>query len=233
MGVCSTVLPFLSNLWTWVGFAGLGLGAKVAYSYTSLSFWPSFLAASSLIRISGGLASIANFLWRFHILLILAFYTTFSDTIGVALGGEKVGLRELVFSIGSDLYSKVGFAVKHLADGLGYLTEWVQLLTQKGLCNGLGNTELLVSAGIAFWTGLAAYIFAIRIYDWMYGKGMTRDVEWPELMMVVVAVTLASLLVVGTSSVVQALQSGEVLWNLLGNESVNNSLELVNNSSSS
>ena len=195
MSVCTTALPFLSNLWTWVGLAGLGVGAKLAYSYSSLSFWPSFLAASSLIRIFGGLASIVNLLWRANVFVFLALFTTFSGTLGVALGGNKVGFRELLFSIGTDLYEKVGFAVKHFADSLGFLSEWVQVFIQEGFCSGLGNMELLLSAGLAFWTGLAAYILAIRLYDWMYGKGMTRDLEWPEVMMVLVSVTLFSLLV--------------------------------------
>jgi len=230
MSVCTTAMPFLSSIWTWLGLAGVGVAGKVAYSYSSLSFWPSFLAASSLVRIFGGLASIVNLLWRANVFVYLALFTTFSGTLGVALGGNKVSLRELGLSVLTDLYEKVGFAVKHFADSIGFLSEWVKVLAQEGFCSGLGSMELLVSAGVAFWTGLAAYILAIRLYDWMYGKGMTRDVEWPEYMMVVVAVTLASLLVVGTSEVVQALQSGEALFNLLGNESVNVSQGLVNNS---
>lgn len=209
-----------------MGLAGLGLGAKLAYSYSSLTFWPSFLAVSSILRFMGSISSVLNFLWRFNILLVLALYTTFSDTITLALGGENPSLRQLGFSIGSDLYNKVGFAVQHLVDSLGYLAEWISVFTSKGFCSGLGSTDILVSALASFWIGLAAYIFAIRIYDWIWGKGMTREVEWPELMLVVGFVTLLSLVVVGTSSVVEALSNGEMLWNSLngsGNVSVNGS----------
>jgi len=225
-GVCQATLPFLSSVWTWLGIAGLGIAGKLAYSYSSLSFWPSFLAFSSIIRILGGISSILNLAWKANVFVVLALFTTFSDTIRVALGGNKPSLRELLFSAGSDIYNKVGFAVQHLVDSLGYLAEWVSISTSKGFCAGLGSTEILVSALASFWVGLAAYIFAIRIYDWMYGKGMTREIEWPELMLVVIVVTLVSLVIVGTSSVVEGLSNGEMLWNSLngsGNVSVNGS----------
>lgn len=214
-GVCQATLPFLTSLWTWLGLAGLGAVGKLAYIYSGLSFWPSFLAFSSIIRVLGGIASILNLAWRANVFFILALFTTFSDTIGVALGGNKPSLRELLFSAVGDIYNKVGFAVQHLVDGLGYLAEWSNVFTGKGVCTGLGNTEILVSALASFWIGLAAYIFAIKIYDLGWGKGMTREIEWPELMLVVAVVTLASLVIVGTSSVVEGLNSGELLLNSL------------------
>lgn len=193
MGVCSALLPFLSSPWTYGAVAGLGITAKLLYMYSSYSFWPNFLQFSNIIRTLGGAASILNLAWRLNIFLFAALYTTFQGTIKAIITNNYNGILDLAMIMVGEIYSKIGLSTTHLVDGLGLLNQW---LTQgTSLCSLINGNEFLFSALYEFWVAAAAYIFALRIYDWIWGKGMTREVEWPEAMMVIVAVTLFSVLV--------------------------------------
>lgn len=229
MGLCSTLLPILSNPWSYAVLLGVGIGGKLLYSYSSYTFIPSFLAVSNIIRIIGGAASIVNLAWKANLFVIAALLTTFSGTIKTLLSGNTNPLDVLMVA-GGEIYSKIGLSVSQIVDGIGYLAQW---LGQNGTACGLiTERALLFSAFKSFWIGAAAYIFALRFYDWMYGKGMTREVEWPEAMMVIVAVTLFSILVgvldgnlineavVNTESLMNALGQGQV--DIPVNTSINN-----------
>jgi len=102
--------------------------------------------------------------------------------------------------------------------------QWIS--QEGGACTYINQSELLVAAATSFWIALAAYVFAIRLYDWVWGKGMTRDIEWPEVMLVVAVVTLISITVYGGSVVVEGLTTGVDLL-----EGVQNVTEIKKNGS--
>ena len=210
MGVCQTVLPFLTEPLTYIGLAGIGLLGKLAYSYSSYSFIPRFLAFSNIVRLSGSVSSVLNFIWRKNLLFAAAVLTTFSGTVKAFLSGGYNGFLDLFFIAGVEVFNKVALTVKQLVEGLGYLAKWIS--QEGGVCTYVNSWEILLSALASFWVAAAAYIFAIRVYDWVWGKGMTRDIDWPEVMLVVVAVTLISITVYGTSIL---LEGGNALQNIL------------------
>ena len=203
MGWCQTLLPFLSNPLTYIGLLGAGIGGKLLYSYSSYTFWPQALAVSNILRVFGSISSILNFVWRSNILFAAAVITTFSNTIRTVLSGDYNGVIELVFVALTEIYDKIALTVKQIVDGLNYLAQWIS--QEGGTCMYINQSELLVAAVTSFWVAAAAYIFAIRLYDWIWGKGMTRDIEWPEVMLVVTVVTLISITVYGGSLVVEGL----------------------------
>jgi len=195
MGWCQTLLPLLSNPLTYTALVLGGGGLGLLYRASSYTFLSRIMILSTLMRILGSAASIINLAWRANVFVLLAFATTFSKTINVLLNNDYTGWLDVASVAGNELYTKIGLSTGHLVDGVGYLAQFIGETTTGGACTTVGNTGLLVSALTSFWIAAAAYIFALRIYDWMYGKGMTRELEWPETMMVLVSVTLFSLLV--------------------------------------
>jgi hypothetical protein len=230
--LCSLALTLFTDPRVLLGGAGLGIAAKLLYSYSGFSFWPSFLALSTVLRLTGSLASIATFILRSNILLGAAIITTFSGTLKALLSGNFTSTWDLINIILTDLYDKLGLVVQHIAEGIGYTSEYVNLFLSEGTCTALNSTEILTGALLSFWFALSAYIFALRLYDWMFGKGMTREVEWPETMLVVGVVTLFSVVLVGSGMVWEAFTQGEELWKVVQNQSqFNNTLNNTVNES--
>lgn len=220
MGVCQTLLPILSNPLTYAGIITTAILGKTLYNYSRFTFLPSSL---SLLRISGAVSSVLNFLWRRNILFALALLTTFSNTINKVLENRVSGPIDLALTLGTDFYDKVVLTVKNLVESLSLFTEWIS--QANGFCSLVSQNELLFSAFVELWIAVAAYIFAIRIYDWIWGKGMTRDIDWPEVMLVVTVVTLVSLAVYGPQLLFQALEEGQTLLEVVQNETgVNNTV---------
>lgn len=217
MGVCQTFVSFLANPFTYAGAAGLGVIGKFLYMRSSYTFWPSFLTITTVWRTVMTTLSGLTSLRSYGLFTGLALVTTFSETIKYVLQGD-VELGKLLFTAGAEFYDKVVLAVKHLVEGTGFLAEWLGQGSQ--VCTLVGSNELFFAGVWSIWTGLAAYIFALRLYDWWFGKGMTREVEWPEAMLVVAVVTLASTTVYGAELLTQGAVNGVSLFEELGNTSI-------------
>lgn len=108
-------------------------------------------------------------LYRKNVVKAAAVYTTFSGTINkvfLAVAGNvswmKVGSVFL-----SEGYTKFLGAAPNLLKGVRSL-----------------NELQLVDAAWFLWQGVAALIMMFFIYSMLFGKGMTREIEWPEKVLV-------------------------------------------------
>jgi len=121
------------------------------------------------------LTGVKSLIWRFGYLLVLlyrknivkaaAVYTTFSSTINKALlavsgKAEWLGVGS---SFVNEAYSKFLGAAPNLLKGFEAL-----------------NSLQVVDTALFFWQGVAALIMMFFIYSMLFGKGMTREIEWPE-----------------------------------------------------
>lgn len=219
-GICQTLLPFLANPFTYAGIGILGLAAKFLYSYSSLSFWPSFLTLSSLWRTLMVTISASLNLRRVGFFAALSFVTVFWPTINGLMTGQLTGIIPLLSSAGTDLWTNVVLVMKNLVTGLGFLVSWID--TSGNICGLWANKNLLFNAVGKFWSVAAAYILVLRVDDLWFGKGMTREIEWPERYKTIAIVTLLSTTVYSGELALEAVRQGQTFVQVLSNQWITN-----------
>jgi hypothetical protein len=218
MGVCSTLLPFLTNPLTYLGIGGLTVLGAALYSYSSYTFLPSLILFS---RLSSGVNFVFNLVSKAvesGALKLIAAYTTFEGTIQLFL--EKGISKELFVTAGAEFIEKTSLSVKNIVEGISTLNQWLTK-GNEGVCMLAQNNELLLTGLVSVWTGVAAYIFVIWVwnkawYDWRH-----REMEQQQLFLIIIVVTCISLAVYGFEVLNQGWSNTFSLVNTLG-DSVGN-----------
>lgn len=214
MGVCQTLLPFLTNPSTYLGLGGTGLFLAALYSYSSYTFLPGLLLFS---RLSSGLNFVYNLLMRavdMGLLKFVAVYTTFQATIqGLTGNGFSLGTFKL---LAKEFLQKVSLSFKNIVEGLSLFTDWITKLNE-GLCGLSQNSDLLLAGLASVWTGVAAYIFVVWVWDLMFYDWRNESMEQQTMVILVVAVTSLSLAVYGVDVLSQGVSNGVELMDSLEN----------------
>lgn len=210
---CEALLPFLKNPLTY-GILGTSfLTARYLYKISSLTFWPNFLRITVIYRTVMVTISGLGTLKRTGLFAVLSVITVFYPTIQALYTGEITGLINLLTGLGTDLWNNLVLVVKNFVQGLGFLTEF--FVSSKNVCGAQQNLDLLVKSLTEFWNVAAAYILAFRIDEALWGKGMVREIEWPEKYKTAAIVTLLSTTVYGGQIVFTALDQGSTLAQVL------------------
>jgi predicted membrane protein len=226
MGLCETLLPFLLNPLTYLGIGGLGLAGAAAYSYSSYAFLPSMMVLSRITSPFNFAFNLISKALDHGALKIVAAYTTFSGTINTLV---QNGLTvELLFLAGQEFVNKASMSIKNIIEGLGFFTQWISTYS-KGVCSLSANTDLLLNAGLSVWTGIAAYIFIIWMWDKSWYSWRNERMEQQQILLIILAVSSLSLAAYGFDILTQGVSNTESLLdtlanlggNTLGNESVN------------
>lgn len=214
MGVCQTVLPWLSNPFTYLGVGGVGIGLKLLYSYSSFTFWPSILSASAIWRTLMTTISGVTSVLRTDLLKYAAAVTTFSQTLTYLLTGN-ISMGKLFSTVGTELYDKVVLTLPNLVEGLGFFSEWISMLGPEGVCGLTGNTGLFFSGLQMIWISVAAYIFVLWIWKSTWYDWRNVEMESQEKWLVVALITVVSLSAHGTSLLAEGLSNGVSLADTL------------------
>lgn len=222
-GVCSTLLPFLTNPLTYLGIGGVTLLGAALYSYSSLTFLPSLVLFS---RLSSGVNFIFNVITKVinhGALKLVAAYTTFEGTISSLLQDGFSG--QLLLMAGQEFLEKTTLSIKNLIQGISQLNNWIST-ADNGLCQLVQNNEILVAALLSLWTGVAAYIFVIWMWNLTWYDWRNQEMEQQQLILIIVAVSSLSLAVYGFEVLSQGWSNTfslvDTLANSTGNMSVNN-----------
>lgn len=214
MGLCETLLPFLLNPLTYLGVGGLGLAGAAAYSYSSYTFIPSMMVISRITSPFNFAFNLISKALDYGALKIVAAYTTFSGTINSVL--EKGLTANALWLALQEFVSKASMSIKNIIEGLNYFTQWISTYGN-GVCSLSANSDLLVSAGLSVWTGIAAYIFIIWIWDKSFYSWRHEKMEQQQILLIILAVSSLSLAAYGFDILTQGVENGQSLLDTLGN----------------
>jgi hypothetical protein len=223
MGVCSTLIPFLTNPLTYLGIGGVTIVGAALYSYSSYTFLPSLILFS---RLSSGVNFVFNLVSKAvesGALKLVAAYTTFEGTIQLFL--EKGISKELFVTAGAEFIEKTSLSVKNIVEGISTLNQWLTT-SNEGVCMLAQNNELLLTGLISVWTGIAAYIFVIWVWNMAWYDWRNKEMEQQQLLLIIIVVSSVSLAVYGFDVVSQGWSNTfslvDTLANNVGNMSANN-----------
>jgi len=224
MGWCETLLPFFLDPLTYLIGGGSLLGLGLLYSYSSYAFLPSMIVLSRLTSPFNFVLNLIKTALQHNALRYLAVYTTFEGTIksllnqGFTLETGAVLLNEL--------WNKIVLSFKNIVDGLEMLVQW--LTSSSEVCGLAGNTDILFTAGISIWTGIAAYIFVLWVWKFSFYHWRNIEMEDQNVFLVLVAITAISIAAHQTSLVMEGVSNGmslvETLGQLVGDVGVNESV---------
>lgn len=212
--LCQTILPVITNPKFLAGGAGLGITAKILYSYSSLTFWPSILSASAIWRTLMTTISAAGSLLRTDLLKYVATATTFSQTLTYILTGD-IQILKLVKTPFKELGGKIAGSVPNFVEGLSLITEWVSTLGKQGVCGLTSNMSLFWNGLVSIWIGTAAVLFVLWIWEKMWYDWRNVQMESQEQYLIVGLVVLASVSVHSTAVVAEAVSNGKSLADTL------------------
>lgn len=226
MGLCETLLPFLLNPLTYLGLGGLGLLGAAAYSYSSYTFIPSMMVLSRITSPVNFVFNLGRTALDHGALKIVAAYTTFSGTINSILE-NGLTFNALIIA-GQEFVSKASMSIKNIIEGLQFFTQWISTYGN-GVCSLSANSDLLLNAGLSIWTGVAAYIFIIWIWDKSFYSWRHERMEQQQVLLIILAVSSLSLAAYGFDILTQGVENGQSLLdtlanlggNMSGNETVN------------
>lgn len=214
MGWCETLLPFLLDPLTYLIGGGSIIGLAALYSYSSYTFIPSMLILSRLTSPVNFVFNLLKSALDHGALKLVAAYTTFEGTITTGLQDGLSG--ELIILSGQEFVTKASMSIKNIIEGLGFFTEWISTYSN-GVCSLSANSDLLLSAGISIWTGVAAYIFIIWLWDKSWYSWRNERMEQQQILLIILAVSSLSLAAYGFDILTQGVESGQSLLDTLGN----------------
>jgi len=206
-------MPFLSSIWTWLGLAGVGVAGKLAYSYSSLTFWPNLLSFSAIWRTLMTTLSGIGSLMRTDLLKYFAAATTFSGTIKYLLNGD-ISLQGLGSTFVIEFYDKVVLTVKNLVEGLSLISKWVAGIDQ-GFCNLFNTLDVLGMGLLEIWFGVAAYLFILWLWSSSWYDWRNVEMESQEKLLVIGLVSAISISAHSTELVLQGVSNGLSLTDTL------------------
>lgn len=214
MGWCETLLPFLLDPLTYLIGGGSILGLAALYSYSSYTFIPSMMILSRLTSPVNFVFNLAKSALDHGALKLVAAYTTFEGTITTILN-EGLSVNVLIMA-GQEFVTKASQSIKNIIEGLQFFTQWISSYSE-GVCMLSQNSDILLNAGLSIWTGVAAYIFVIWLWDKSWYSWRNQRMEQQQILLIILAVSSLSLAAYGFDILTQGVENGQSLLDTLGN----------------